>query len=599
MTSKGVSKLENAKKEEVTLKKMFEFVFNQVLRRRGLLILNVLALIIISLLEFVIPQFEQYIIDKVIPKQDINLLFKVIVILLLTAIVLGILNYVSTYYMGVMSQNAITGLRNQLYSYILKLDTSFFQSSKTGDLMVRLTNDISNLQSLISANMLSMIGSIFTFIFVWVYIFIINWPMAVAVTVTFPLMFMIYRVFRNRIRAAFKAARLSQAQMSNQMQNTLTQINLIKSYTNEDLEEDNFNEIASQNKNDMINATQNQAIFSPLIDFVNYLGVAIILALGAYFVIRQELTIGQLVAYLSYVAMLQSPIRAFTRILNQLQQSLVSYGRIMDILAIIPTINNSNNVSQFPVIKEGINLKDVSFTYPIDHLLDENAALVAVEDVTFKIPYGKTTALVGHSGSGKSTLTKLIDRLYDVDSGEISFDNLNIKDIDIKSLRENISIVSQDSYMIDGSIKENIRYGKRDASDQEIWQAAKLADIADYIDSLPEKMETQVGERGVKLSGGQKQRISIARALIKNAQIVILDEATASLDNESEKTIQKALENLMQSRTSLVIAHRLSTIHNADQIVVMDSGHVIEIGNHQTLMQKNGAYARLYNSQFE
>lgn len=591
-------KNQTATTTSVTTGQMFRFVFGQVLNRRWLLGLNILALTIISLLEFVIPQYEQYIIDHVIPRRDLGLLTEVVLGLLGTAIALGILNYLSTYYMGVMSQGAITNLRTELYQYILRLDTHFFESSKTGDLMVRLTSDISNLQSLISANMLSMIGSIVTFIFVWIYIFIINWQMAVAVTLTFPLMFLIYRVFRARIHNAFRAARASQAQMSNQMQNTLTQIDLIKSYTNEDLEENRFGAYAQTNKQDMINATQNQAIFSPLIDFVNYLGVAIILALGAYFVIRRQLTVGQLVAYLSYVAMLQGPIRAFTQILNQLQQSLVSYGRVMDILALKPAITNVASPVNFPVIKQGVTLNHVSFTYPDSDVPENGPILPAVTDITFTIPFGKTTALVGHSGSGKTTLTRLIDRLYDIDSGTIAFDSAPIKEIRLSALRKNIAIVSQDVYIIDGSIRDNILYGRENATDDEVWQVAQMADIADFIHSLPDGLATQVGERGVKLSGGQKQRLSIARALLKNAQIVILDEATASLDNESEKAIQHALENLMKARTSLVIAHRLSTIHNADQIIVMDDGHLVEQGTHESLLKANGAYAKLYNAQF-
>ncbi|MYV17359.1 ABC transporter ATP-binding protein [Furfurilactobacillus milii] len=584
--------------EKVTLSNMFRFVFGQVLNRKWLLILNIVALTVISLLEFVIPQYTQYIIDHVIPKHDIGLLTEVVLGLLATAIVLGVLSYVSTYYMGVMSQGAITNLRTELYQSTLQLDTQFFESSKTGDLMVRLTSDINNLQSLISANMLSMIGSIITFIFVWIYIFILNWQMAIAITITFPFMFLIYRIFRNRIHNAFRAARASQAQMSNQMQNTLTQIDLIKSYTNEEFEEQRFGTFANKNKQDMIRATQNQALFSPLIDFVNYLGTAIILAFGAYFVIHHQLTVGQLVAYLAYIGMLQGPIRAFTQILNQLQQSLVSYGRVMDIMALRPIIVDQPNAVPFPTMTTGVQLKDVSFTYPESDQPSTGEIPAAVSHVSFNILFGKTTALVGHSGSGKTTLTKLIDHLYNLDAGDILFDGRPISQIQLQSLRENIAIVSQDIYMLDGSIRDNVRYGRSNATDDEIWQVIEMADIADFVHGLPQGLDTQIGERGVKLSGGQKQRLSIARALLKNAQLVILDEATASLDNESEKTIQHALENLMQSRTSLVIAHRLSTIHNADQIIVMDHGQVVERGTHTELLAANGPYAKLYNAQF-
>lgn len=288
---------------------MFKFVFGTVLKRRWLLISNILLLVVITILKFIMPQFTQFIIDKVIPQANYQLLFGSIVGLLGAAIVLGVISYFSTYYIGVMSQNAITKLREGLYSDILKMDTNFFKDSKTGDLMERMNGDINNLQSLISPNMLAMVGNIFTFIGVLTFLFIENWIIALAVTATLPFMFLIYRVFRNRIRSAFLNVRASQAKMSNQMQNTITQIQLIKSYSSEETEEERFSEFAHDNREFNITAIQNQAIFSPLIDFVNYLGTAIVLLLGTYFVINNQLTIGELVAYISYVSMLQTPIR--------------------------------------------------------------------------------------------------------------------------------------------------------------------------------------------------------------------------------------------------------------------------------------------------
>ncbi|MFC6254728.1 ABC transporter ATP-binding protein [Secundilactobacillus hailunensis] len=580
-----------------SLLEMFRFVFSKVLKKRWLLVLNILALTVITLLQFVMPQIEQFIIDKVIPQRNFQWLIAAIAILLLTAVVLGVFNYISTYYMTIMSQNAITDLRNQLYEYLLKLDTTFFESSKTGDLMTRLTSDINNLQSLISANMLNMVGNLFTFIGVLALIFYINWQMALAVSLTFPLMFIVYRVFRVRIRTAFMNARRSQARMSNQMQQTLTQIDLIKSFNSEDTEASRFDHFADTNRKDMISAGRNQAIFSPLIDGINTLGIAIVLALGAYFIIKGQLTVGALVAYLSYVAMVQSPIQAFTRLLNQLQQSLVSYGRIQSILQEKPQVLNAADPKPFPQFSQGIVLDHINFNYAAAKHTDSHDA--TLKDVSFTIPYGKTTALVGRSGSGKTTITRLIDRFYDLESGSITFDGLPIQAIDIASLRQNIAIVSQDIFIIDGSIRNNILYGRPTATDDEVWQVAKLADLETFIQGLPDQLDTQVGERGVKLSGGQKQRLSIARALLKNAPIIILDEATASLDNQSEKAIQRALNNLLESRTSLVIAHRLSTIHDADQIIVLENGQVVEKGTHESLLKADGAYKKLYDAQFE
>lgn len=585
------------KNKEVTTLNMFRYVFSSVLKNRLLLIVNILALMLISAFQFVMPQFTQYIIDKVIPKSDFHLLFRAVALLLIAAIILGLLNYFSTYYMGVMSQNAITTLRNELYKHIINQDTYFFESSKTGDLMVRLTSDINNLQSLISPNMLSMIGNMFTFVGVLIFIVFVNWQMALAVSLTFPLMFIIYRIFRTRIRTSFMKARTAQSKMSNQMQNTLTQIDLIKGYTAEETEQNRFSKYANENRDYTINATWNQAVFSPLIDFVNYLGTGIILSLGAYFVIKKQLTVGQLVAYISYVALLQSPIQSFTRLLNQLQQSLVSYGRIIDVRGVKATIVDAPQAVLFPDFHDKIKFKHVNFTYPAKSNNEHN--LVAVQDVSFEIPHGQTIALVGHSGAGKSTIVKLMDRLYDVNSGIISFDGVPIDQISLKSLRQNIAIVSQDVDLVDGTIRDNIEYGTANATDEQINHVAELADITNFVSPLPDGFETQVGERGMRLSGGQKQRIAIARALLKNAPIIILDEATSALDNESEKAIQHAMDNLIEDRTSLVIAHRLSTVHNANTILAMDHGEIVERGTHEELIDKNGYYRQLYDAQFD
>ncbi|MFZ2589757.1 ABC transporter ATP-binding protein [Paucilactobacillus nenjiangensis] len=569
---------------------MFKFVFGTVLKRRWLLVLNVLALTIITMLQFVLPQVEKYIIDKVIPEKNFSLLVWTIIILLVTAALLAIFNFLSTYYMTVMSQNSITELRNQLFGQIIRQDTAFFESSKTGDLMTRLTSDINNLQSLISANMLSVVGNMFTFVGVLGLIYYINWQMALAVSVTFPLMFLVYRIFRTRIRDAFQRARTTQGLMSNQMQQTLTQIDLIKSYTSENQESTRFGKVADANRKNMISAGFNQAVFNPSIDTINYVGIAIILFMGAIFIMRGDLTVGALVAYISYVAMVQAPIQSLSRLLNQVQQANVSFGRIQQITKAEPVVIDAKDAVEFPGLHQTVNLQDVTFSYHDSQIL---------HGVTFDIPAGKTTALVGRSGSGKTTITRMLTRLYDIDSGEIDYDGISISNIALHSLRANVAIVSQEVYMIDGTIRDNVRYGRLNASDDDIWEVLKLADLDSFVHSIPDGLDTEVGERGMRLSGGQKQRVAIARALLKDAPLIILDEATASLDNESEKAIQHALDNLLTNRTSLVIAHRLSTVQNADQIVVLQDGKVVERGTHQSLLDAKGAYAQLYNAQFE
>ncbi|MBZ5963166.1 ABC transporter ATP-binding protein [Leuconostoc gasicomitatum] len=584
---------EQLSKSNSTIGEMIRFVFGSVLKRRGLVILNAFLLTIMAGLNFMVPQFTKNIIDHVLPQNNQYALYSNIFWLLITTLILGTITFSSTYMMQILSQRAITDLRIKTYNDILKQDYAFFQDTKTGDLMVRLTSDISNLQMLISSNTFSIIGNIFTFIGVLTFLFVQNWHLALLVSITFPILFVTIRFFRSRIRESYSNVRYAQSKINNQLQATLTEIELIKSYTSENSETDKFKAIANESNNYSLTATKWQAIFQPLITLINTIGTAIVLLFGSLFVMRGTMTVGDLVAYIAYVTMLQDPIRSFSMLMNVFQTAQVSYDRIKNILSYHPSILEVKEPVDFPnPLKTGITLQQVTFEYDVE----TNPAL---NHVSFTIPSGKTTALVGRSGSGKSTITKLLTRMYDRSAGDMMFDGIDIKQFNLSNLRQNIAVVSQDVTIVDGTIADNITYGTENVTQNNIWQAAQQADIADFIRQLPHQLNTEVGERGVKLSGGQKQRLSIARALLKNAPIVILDEATAALDNESEKAIQHALDNLMVAKTAIVIAHRLSTIHKADQIIVMNAGQVAEIGTHQSLLADNGIYRHLYDAQFE
>ena len=584
---------EQLSKSNSTIGEMIRFVFGSVLKRRGLVILNIFLLTSMAGLNFMVPQFTKNIIDHVLPQNNQYALYSNIFWLLITTLILGTITFFSTYMMQILSQRAITDLRIKTYNDILKQDYAFFQDTKTGDLMVRLTSDISNLQMLISSNTFSIIGNIFTFIGVLTFLFVQNWHLALLVSITFPILFVTIRFFRSRIRESYSNVRYAQSKINNQLQATLTEIELIKSYTSENSETDKFKAIANESNNYSLTATKWQAIFQPLITLINTIGIAIVLLFGSLFVMRGTMTVGDLVAYIAYVTMLQDPIRSFSMLMNVFQTAQVSYDRIKNILSYHPSVLEVKEPVDFPnPLKTGITLQQVTFEYDVE----TNPAL---NHVSFTIPSGKTTALVGRSGSGKSTITKLLTRMYDRSAGDMTFDGIDIKQFNLSNLRQNIAVVSQDVTIVDGTIADNSAYGTENVTQNNIWQAAQQADIADFIRQLPHQLNTEVGERGVKLSGGQKQRLSIARALLKNAPIVILDEATAALDNESEKAIQHALDNLMVAKTAIVIAHRLSTIHKADQIIVMNAGQVAEIGTHQSLLADNGIYRHLYDAQFE
>ena len=550
-------------------------------------------LLIIAGLNFIVPQFTQRVIDHAVALKSVSALTVQVSLLLVTTLALGVVSFISTYLMQVLSQRSITDLRLQTYNRILKQDYDDFQSAKTGDLMVRLTSDISSLQNLISSDSFGIIGNIFTFVAVLTFLFIQDWQLALLVSITFPVLFVTIRFFRARIRKAHTKVRATSSQISNQLQGTITEIELIKSYTTEDEETRRFKDIVEEQNTYQLEATRWQAIFQPLVNFINTIGTAIVLAFGGLLVIQGHLTVGELVSYLSYLALLQDPIRSFSRLLNMLQTAQVSYDRIKDIMGAVETIKNSDDPQPFPSpLQKGIELDNVTFSYDLERVASLNG-------INLMIPAGKTTALVGRSGAGKSTLIRLLTRFYERTGGEIRFDDMKIEDIDIRNLRQHISIVSQDVTIVDGTIADNIRYGSGGVSDERLWDAAERAAVADFIRGLPDGMNTTVGERGVKLSGGQKQRLSIARALVKDAEIVILDEATAALDNESEKIIQHALDNLMTHKTTIVIAHRLSTVHNADQIVVLNDGQIVERGTHDELLAQGGTYKTLYDAQFE
>ncbi|MBU5592442.1 ABC transporter ATP-binding protein/permease [Clostridium sp. MSJ-4] len=576
---------------KINVYNMLLFVFKRVTKQWSYLIISILALIMTAGLQFGIPQITQRIIDDVIPNQDQNQLLWQLALLLLMALALNILNYLSTYLISLVSQTAIVDLRVDLYEHTLKQDFSFFEAQKTGDLMTRFTSDIGTIQNLISPNTLGLIGNIITFIFVLSFMLVKDWRLTLLIGLTFPLLFLLNRFFSSHIKAAYKKVRGSTARINNQLQTSLTSVLLIKNFATESYETSKFQAVNEENKENLIKASKLQALFSPTIDMINYLGMALVLGYGSFMVMKGNLSVGEVVSYLAYLKLLQNPMRAFSQMVSRLQQALVSYERITEVFMISPQIVDKPKVVDFPVMNQGISIKSVHFGY--------EEMQEVLKDISFELPYGKVTALIGSSGSGKTTVTRLLTRLYDPTKGDILVDGKELKSYGIQSLRQNIGIVTQDIEIIDGTIKENILYGSPYATEDELLSAARGANILKFIESLPNKFETKVGERGIKLSGGQKQRIAIARVFLKNAPLLILDEATAALDNESERHIQGALEALMKDRTSLVIAHRLSTIHHADNILVMESGSIVESGNHQELIASSGRYKELYQAQFD
>lgn len=578
-------------KNNTNLPNLIKFIYKRVTGDWLMLILGFLALIITALIDFKIPQITKNIIDDVIPNKDMALLMQYVLLLIIFAASLSLLNFISTYVISKVSQKAITSLKEELFQHTIYLDSAYFEDSKTGDLMERFGSDVRNLQDLISANTLARLSDILTFTIVYIFMLRTDAKLTLMITVTLPLIFFVNRFFNKKIKSAYRKVRSSSSKLNNTLLQSLSTISLVKNSCAEDFELEQFSDASNENTEMTIEAIKLQAIYSPLIEFINYIGLAIVLWYGSYLVIGESITVGILISYISYLKMLQSPIKSFSSMINRFQQALVSYERIQDLMLVSPTIKNSEQPVHVANMNNSIVFDDVSFSY--------TQGGEVLNSINFEIPRGKMTALVGSSGSGKTSITKLITRLYDVSSGNIYFDGTSIKDIDLSDLRNMVAIVTQNVELIDGSIKENILYGNSNSSIEELEQAIDKAALRPLIDALEQGYDTQIGERGLKLSGGERQRIAIARAFLKGASILILDEATASLDNESELHIQESLNKLMVGRTSLVIAHRLSTIHNADNILVLEYGKIVESGNHQELIEQSGRYSSLYKAQFK
>jgi ABC-type multidrug transport system fused ATPase/permease subunit len=569
---------------------MLEQMFRRVQSKWIYLIGIALSMLSISCLEFVIPQMTQYTIDKLIPGKQFHQLIIIAVSILGAAILLGILNYFNTYMVSVIGQHAILNLRNHMYRHIQTLDMKFFDKNRTGDIMSRITNDVNILQQLISSSMLGVFTDIVTFFAIAVYMLFINWKLTVVLLLTFPFMIYFTRSFGKKIRRSFRTVQDSVADVSNQLQDSISGIRLIQSFTNEEHESARFGEKNKENMSANLKSVRLRALLGPIIDLFNNIGLIAVIVIGAWQVMNGHFTIGSIVAFMAYLRLLQSPVRNFSRVISTVQQSAAAYERITEILETKPVIFDKKQAIELPPLKEGIEFKNVHFSY------DENVPVI--KNLNLKIPKGQLTALAGSSGAGKSTIASLLVRFYDPIQGCIQIDGYDLRDVTLKSLRGQIGIVSQDIFLFNGTIRENIAYGNISASDQEIMDAAMAANAHEFIMAFPKGYDSQVGERGVKLSGGQKQRIAISRALLRSPEIIILDEATASLDTESEHLIQEALSHLLINRTSIVIAHRLSTIKMADQIIVIEDGQVAESGTHSQLLEAGGRYKTLHNLQF-
>ena len=504
----------------------------------------------------------------------------------------SLLNYTATYLNTWVGRKIANDVKIDLFDKLMTYDATFFDKSTSGDIQFRFNNDVDMACNGLLSNLKLFTTRVFSSVSLIAVLFYNSWELAlVAVAVLFGALYPLTTV-RRRIKSVMDKTIFSGAAVMTHYNETFSGNRIVTSYNLYDYQDQRFRETLRSVFKLGIKVIQRTGLMSPLMHFIVSLGIAIIIWLGSYLIVHGEITAGNFVSFITALLMLYNPLKSIGNNYNSVQMALMAMERVFSLLEQKPRICNKPNAIKLEKINSGIEYKNVCFEYVKNKPVLKN--------VNLNIKVGETIAFVGNSGGGKTTLVNLLPRFYDVKSGAVLIDGRDVRDIDLISLRDKVAVVFQDNFLFAGTIRDNILLGKEDASPAEIDKAIKAACLEEFIKSLDKGLDTQIGERGVLLSGGQKQRIAIARAFIKNAPIVILDEATSALDNKSEAVVQQAIDNLMKDRTVLIIAHRLSTVRNADKIVVVNYGEIVEMGSHDELINKeNSIYASLYRAQLK
>lgn len=541
----------------------------------------------------IIPMVVRYITGTVIYEEP-DKAMKDIAVLAVVMIALVAVEFVCNYFIATVGHNMgakmETDMRTEIFDHYQKLSFSFFDNQKVGQLMSRVTNDLFDISELFHHGPEDVVISLIKFIGTMVILLNIHTGLALCAAVSLPFMLVFAYVYNGKLKRAFKRNRDRIADINAQLEDSLSGVRVVKSFGNEDAEMGKFQSGNNAFLESKKSAYKIMGIYNSGMGVFTTLVTIVVVVAGAVFLTNKTLEVADLVTFMLYINNFTDPIKRLVSFTEQFQNGASGYERFLEIMNVEPDIVDDKHAVDVGTLQGDISFKNVMF-----HYVDTDTNVLS--NLTLDIKAGEYVALVGSSGAGKTTMCSLIPRFYDVTSGEIDIDGMDIRKMTQKSLRRNIGIVQQDVYLFAGTVKDNIRYGKPDATDEEIIAAAKNANAHEFIMQLPDGYNTDIGQRGVKLSGGQKQRLSLARVFLKNPPILIFDEATSALDNESEKIVQDSLEHLAKNRTTLVIAHRLSTIRNAKRILVLTEDGIAEEGTHEELMAKNGVYANFYHIQ--
>jgi ATP-binding cassette subfamily B protein len=556
---------------------------------KRLFIIDFSCAVLIAVLELVFPLAVNRIIDDLLPTNNWKYIIIACVALLAIYLLSTLLNFIVSYYGHKLGINIETDLRENLFSKLQKQSFKFFDNNKTGHLVSRMTNDLMDIGEIAHHGPEDLFIAFMTIFGAFFVMFQINWQLAIIVFTVVPFLIVLSVYFSRKMTRAFKRMFGDIANYNARIENNISGIRVVQSFTKEAHEIQLFNRSNSEFRLTKLLAYKIMA-WSTSMNFILMKLVALtVLGCGAWYVIHGKMTYGEFVAFIMLSNIFIAPIKQISSILETLPKGYAGFKRYLELVDMFPDIHDVKDAIEVDSVKGDVVFENVSFGYEADRTI--------LKDISFSVTAGNTIALVGASGGGKTTLCSLLPRFYDIQSGSIKIDGIDIRDYKLTSLRKHIGIVQQDVFLFDGTIRDNIMYGNTEATEAQLNQAIEDAQLNDLIEQLPEGLETLIGERGVKLSGGQKQRVSIARIFLKNPPILILDEATSALDTETEKAVQKALERLSINRTTLVIAHRLATIKHADRIIVVQNGEIIEQGAHDNLLHQDGAYKNLILAQ--